>query len=87
LSWEVRLAAHAQKEFNSIHGPDRARIHSGFLILELNARPFGAIPLKDSPFYRLRVGDWRVIYEIIDERGVVRILRILRRSEKTYRGF
>ena len=56
-------------------------------MLGFDARPFGSIPLTGSAYYRLRVGDWRVIYEIEDARRVVRILRILRRSEKTYRDF
>ena len=54
-------------------------------MLEFEARPFGAIPLTGSSFYRLRVGDWRILYEIDDERRLVSISRVIRRSEKTYR--
>ena len=39
--------------------------------------------LKDQPGFRLRVGDWRVIFDITAE--VVLSRRILRRSERTYR--
>ena len=34
--------------------------------------------------HRVRVGDWRVIYEIDDASLVVRIARIVRRNERTY---
>lgn len=62
------------------------RIQSRFVMLEFEARPFGAIPLTGSSFYRLRSGDWRILYEIDDARRLVLISRVLRRSEKTYRG-
>ena len=39
--------------------------------------------LKDQPGFRLRVGAWRVIFDITPE--VVLIRRVLRRSERTYR--
>jgi mRNA interferase RelE/StbE len=86
LSWEVRLAAKAQKDLDPIHGTDRALVQSRFLTLGLNPRSFGSIQLKGSQLHRLRAGDWRLIYEIIDEQHMVRVARILRRSEKTYRG-
>jgi mRNA-degrading endonuclease RelE of RelBE toxin-antitoxin system len=87
LSWEVRLASKAQRDLHAIHGKDLALIHGKILILELDPRSFGAIPLKGSPFFRARAGDWRLIYEINDAGRVIRILRIIRRSERTYRGF
>ncbi len=38
-------------------------------------------PLKGSPYYRLRVGDWRVIYEIQDEQILILVLKIASRGE------
>ncbi|MFM9916969.1 MAG: type II toxin-antitoxin system RelE family toxin [Rhizobacter sp.] len=41
--------------------------------------PFGVANVKKLvgvPGYRLRVGDWRVIYDVQAERLVVRVLRI-----------
>ncbi len=39
--------------------------------------------LKNQPGFRLRVGDWRVIFDITAD--VVLIRHVLRRSERTYR--
>ena len=47
--------------------------------------PFASIPnakrLQGRPGYRLRVGDWRVIYEINKKKVVIIVLRIATRGE------
>lgn len=45
--------------------------------------PFGAANVKQlvgQPGYRLRVGDWRVIYDVDAGRVLVRVLRIAPRG-------
>ncbi len=46
--------------------------------------PFARNPnvtkLQERPGYRLRVGDWRVIYEIEGERLIILVLRIAPRG-------
>ena len=37
--------------------------------------------LQNRPGYRLRVGDWRVIYEVQDNQLVILVLRIAPRGE------
>ncbi len=37
--------------------------------------------LQNRPGYRLRVGDWRVIYEIRDDELIILVLRIAPRGE------
>ena len=36
--------------------------------------------LTEHPGYRLRVGDWRVVYVLIQERLVIRVIRIASRG-------
>ncbi len=48
--------------------------------------PIGASKLVGTKFWRLRVGDLRIIYLIdVRERRVV-VLKVARRSESTYRA-
>jgi mRNA interferase RelE/StbE len=50
-----------------------------------NPRPHGAIKLVGEDCYRVRVGDYRIIYAIADEKLVVIIVEIGHRRE-IYRG-
>jgi mRNA-degrading endonuclease RelE of RelBE toxin-antitoxin system len=43
------------------------------------------VKLAATGFWRIRVGDLRVIYVIDDPAGLVVVLRVARRSESTYR--
>jgi mRNA-degrading endonuclease RelE of RelBE toxin-antitoxin system len=36
--------------------------------------------------YRIRIGDYRIIYAVMDEKNIVIIARIALRGEQTYRG-
>jgi mRNA interferase RelE/StbE len=51
---------------------------------QLAEDPFARNPnvtrLQGRPGYRLRVGDWRVIYEIEDDRLIILVLRIAPRG-------
>jgi mRNA interferase RelE/StbE len=51
--------------------------------LATNPRPPGCLLLRDRepPTGRMRVGDWRVLYEIDDRAGLVRIRNVYHRSK------
>ena len=44
-------------------------------------RPRGAWKLRKSEEYRIRIGVYRILYEVDDEKKEVRIHRIIHRSE------
>ena len=49
-------------------------------------RPRGVKKMKSiDELYRVRVGDYRVVYKIYDSTQMVLISRVLRRTERTYR--
>lgn len=49
-------------------------------------RPSGAQPVKGTRFHRIRAGDYRVVYQIDDADRVVLLVRVARRTERTYKG-
>jgi mRNA interferase RelE/StbE len=53
--------------------------------LAIDPRPPGSTKLAGTDFWRLRVGDLRVIYVLEDDGQLIVVLRVARRSESTYR--
>ena len=79
----VVLALAAQRQLRRLPPGEAARLRGPILSLGLDPRPPGAAKLAGTEFWRLRVGDLRVIYAVDDSTIVV--LRVARRSESTYR--
>ena len=54
-------------------------------LIQIAAEPFASHPnatrLQNRSGYRLRVGDWRVIYELNDDKLIVLVLKIASRGE------
>ncbi|MBI4288101.1 MAG: type II toxin-antitoxin system RelE/ParE family toxin [Chloroflexi bacterium] len=69
-----------------IHGFDFDRLRAALSGLASEPRPQGVRRIKGAErAYRVRVGDYRVIYEIYDNESLVLVLRVLRRTDTTYR--
>jgi mRNA interferase RelE/StbE len=83
--WQVELAPAAQRQLRKLPPADTARLRGPILALATNPRPGGAARLADGPFWRLRIGDLRVVYLIDEGPRLVVVLRVARRAESTYR--
>lgn len=79
--YSIEIVTKAEKEFLKLSESARMRIRTQILSLENNPRPFGSKKLKETIFYRLRIGDYRVIYSIDDNEKVVKVLSIAHRKE------
>ncbi|MBU3683756.1 MAG: type II toxin-antitoxin system RelE/ParE family toxin [Phycisphaerales bacterium] len=82
-SYEVRLTRSARKELGAVDSrADRARLVAAMERLASNPRPAGSVKLATSnSTYRIRVGNHRVIYEVLDRLLVVDVIRIGHRRE------
>ncbi|HOT93146.1 MAG TPA: type II toxin-antitoxin system RelE/ParE family toxin [Anaerolineae bacterium] len=79
------LDRRAQRELDRVPEPDYGRVAAALLRLEENPRPPGCRKLRGLEGWRVRVGNWRVIYHINDSQQIVTIVSIKRRREDTYR--
>ena len=52
----------------------RTRVEAALLALEDNPRPHNSRKLVDVDAWRLRVGDYRIVYRIEDDAQIVRVL-------------
>jgi len=80
----VVLAGPARKSLKRIPAGDRTRILAA--LAEMPENPFqGDIrKLQGLPGFRRRVGNWRIVFEIVPERRHVVVAAIARRTSTTY---
>lgn len=81
----VELAPAAKRQLRRLPPGDAASLRAPILALAIEPRPPGAVELTDTGFWRLRVGDLRIVYVIEEAADLVVVLKVARRSERTYR--
>ena len=81
MSYSVRIKRSAAKELADIPNPARTRIVEA--IDSLSEEPLTGRPLKGGMrgLRRLRVGGYRVVYELLDGELVVLVVRVAHRSD------
>lgn len=81
-SYRVELTRSAEKDLRRV---DRSRVASLYEAIErlgTDPRPHGSKKLVGAErTYRIRVGDYRIVYEIEDEVLVVLVIRVAHRRE------
>jgi len=81
VTYRLELETKALKEFRSLPADRRELIGAIFDDLEKNPRPPGAKKLSGVDGYRVRSGDYRILFTIDDERRVVRVYRVGNRKD------
>ena len=72
----------AERDMHRLPDAVHDRISEAILGLKINPRPSGAKKLAGTKHdWRIRVGDYRVVYEIADVIRVVRVNRVRHRRE------
>ena len=62
MSWQIEISRDARKELARIPTHFQIRIGKAILALEENPFPHGCKKLKNRDGFRIRVGDYRVLY-------------------------
>ena len=85
MSWTVELSRSAERDLLRLGARARERLRSRIGQLTENPRPIGSRKLSGEEFYyRIRVGEYRVIYEVFDDARLVVIIAVGHRS-RVYR--
>ncbi len=81
--YNILLSSSAVKQLSKLPRSIQERIGRRIEVLALNPRPPGSVKLEgtEEAIYRIRVGDYRVLYEIDDEGLTVRVPRIGHRRD------
>jgi len=81
VKYQVQIISSAEKEMDKLPVLIHRRISRKILSLEDGPRPTGAKKLSGREEYRLRVGDYRVLYTIDDKGHVVTVIVVGHRRE------
>ena len=84
-SYKLLIKSSAAKELEALPRKDRSRIVAKIEGLADNPRPPSSEKLSGEEKYRLRQGDYRVLYSIQDASSTVTVVKIGHRR-KVYRG-
>ena len=74
-SYSVRIKRSAAKELEGIPLKDRERIIARLEQLQVDPRPPGSEKLSGEEKYRLRQGNYRIHYEIVDLELIVIVVK------------
>ena len=86
MPYQIIIKPTAEKSMDKIPFPARRRIADALEELRSHPRPAGVVKLSgDENLWRIRIGNYRVVYEIHDDRLVVLVLRVAHRKD-VYRG-
>ena len=82
MAYTVELSNRAKRDLAALTADIQTRIVTALRKLAENPRPSGIEKLKgEENAYRLRVGDYRVLYEVHDKRLLVLVVKIGHRRE------
>ena len=81
MAYAVEVRRSVQKTISRLDKPLRERLYNALRNLADDPRPYGAKKLSNRDGWRIRVGEYRVIYEVFDDRLVVVVIRIGHRRE------
>jgi mRNA interferase RelE/StbE len=81
VKYGLLILPRAQREIASIENPGREKVIEGIRKLQDNPRPAHSKKLAGREGWRLRMGNYRVIYGIDDPARIVTVLHVGHRRE------
>ncbi|BAY29845.1 plasmid stabilization system [Nostoc carneum NIES-2107] len=82
MTYQIEISARAAKQLKKLSSEIREKINHKILELAENPRPSGVVKLENTDDkYRIRVGNYRVLYEIEDDVLIVKVVRVGHRRD------
>lgn len=82
MAYTIELARPAQRQIKRLDASTRRKVSRRIDRLGNDPRPSGVVKLTDvsPPIYRIREGQYRILYTINDDKLVVLVVRVAHRS-------
>lgn len=81
MKYKVTFVGKSLKQLNKLPKYEKLKFEGIIETLRINPYPPNALKLVNRPGYRIRFGDYRLIYEVIDDELVVLVLALGHRKE------
>ena len=81
MPYKVTILRRAQKELGELAGEAYTRVRDAIGGLAEDPRPSGCLKLTGRDVWRIRIGSYRVVYEIDNSRRVVTVLHVGHRRD------
>ena len=86
MSYRLIIKPSARKDVERLPRPVQRRVLDRLACIQDDPRAPGSVKLAGAKrTHRVRVGDWRIVYEIDDDRHIVHVTIVAHRRE-VYRG-
>ena len=85
MSWQIEISRDARKELADLQPQMQVRISKAILALENKPFPSGGKKLKNRDGFRIRVGDYRVLY-FADTKTKRLVVGAIGHRREIYRG-
>lgn len=80
-SYKIVIKKSATKEIERIEKKDRIRIIEKIRTLALDPHPTGCKKLSGQEKYRIRQGNYRILYQVIDTKLIVNAVKVGHRRD------
>ena len=81
MTYRIELTKGAERALRRIHPKETERIRAAIDGLAENPRPQNSTHLVGRPVWRMRVGNYRVIYDITDGQLMVTVVKVGHRGD------
>ena len=79
--YEIRIIPSARKDLDGLDEKVFTQIKNKIISLASNPRPSGSLKLTAEEGYRIRSGNYRILYRIDDKNNIIYVYRIKHRKE------
>ena len=78
MPWEIIFTPKAQKDLEKLGGKTKKRVLDKLIWLKNNFEEINPLPLSNKwqGFFKLRIGDWRIIYDMEEPKKRITIHKI-----------
>ncbi|HIY67562.1 MAG TPA: type II toxin-antitoxin system RelE/ParE family toxin [Candidatus Agrococcus pullicola] len=81
MAYEIQVRPAAVRALKRIHRQDQARIRGAIALLAADPRPPGTKVLRGRDGFRIRVGNYRILYTVEDDRLLVVVVTLGHRRD------